>query len=145
MLEFILTFLMTTQTNVCRSTTFGQPGDKHGGTTNALGLGRPVNQTDLGIAHRTWPMWTMVKVTNTRTKKTAYGVVLDSGPYGMVDGAGWFSARAHGKMTERAKKRVAEVGQKAYRSCADLTYAFGIAVDHNGGDTIKLERLAWAK
>jgi len=114
---------------ICLSTIFGMPGDKHGGRSPTVLYKRPVSATDMGIAHRTWPMGSRIRITNLRTKKSATGVVLDRGPYGKTDATGWFNAR---KQRKRAGK---------YRGCADLTPALARAIGHDGFDRVRIEKI----
>lgn len=95
--------------------------------------GRPVIASDVGIAHRTWPMGSIILVENLRTKKASLAVVLDRGPYGKLDSEGrWFNARK-----ERSRVGV-------YRGCADLTPALARALGHNGSDTVRIT-LLWRR
>ncbi|MCP4448260.1 MAG: hypothetical protein GY811_23415 [Myxococcales bacterium] len=115
---------------ICWSTIFGQPGDGYGGRTPTVLYGRSVSPADMGIAHRTWPMGSRIRITNLRTKKSATGVVLDRGPYGKLDASGdWFNSR-------RERSRVGK-----FRGCADLTPALAEAIGHDGKDKVKIERL----
>ncbi len=119
---------------VCMSTVFGYPGDGHGGRTNTILHKRPVRADDVGIAHRTLPMGSKVRVMNLRTGLSAVGVVLDRGPYGKKDAKGvWFNSRQ--PKSNRARKG-------RYLGCADLTPTMGKLIRHNmGRDRIRIERL----
>ena len=118
------------KTIICLSTIFGQPGDAYGGRTPTIYYKRPVSSTDMGIAHRTWPMGRRVRVTNLRTGRSVVGLVIDRGPWGKRDKAGnWFNSR-------RERKRVGE-----YCGCADLTPALAEAIGHDGKDRVRLELL----
>ncbi len=121
----------------CDSTIFGFPGDRYGGRTPTVLTGKPVTPADIGIAHRTWKMGTLVHVTNKRTGLTATGIVLDRGPYGMIDENGWFNSR---RERARAAALLKRKGQKAYRGCADLTPALAALIGHRGRDIIILRR-----
>lgn len=125
---------------ICLSTIFGYPGDKHGGRSPTILYGRPVSATDMGIAHRTWPMGARVKVTNLRTHKVGYGVVLDRGNWGMRDSDGWFNSRKK-KNRARAKALLREKGEGAYCACADITYGLARRIGHNGRERVRLERI----
>lgn len=115
---------------VCWSTIFGYPGDGHGGRTPTVLYKRPVSATDLGIAHRAWPMGARIRITNLRTKLSAEGVVLDRGPYGKVDKDGrWFNSRRH-------RSRIGR-----YRGCADLTPALAKLIGHDGKDRVRVTLL----
>ena len=122
----------------CDSTIFGYAGDGYGGRTPTVLTGKPVTESDFGIAHRTWKMGTVIMIQNQRTKKTGVGVVLDRGPYGMVDPMGWFNSR---RERGRAAKYILEVGKrKAYRGCADITPSLAERIGHNGRDRVKIWR-----
>ena len=109
------------------STMCGSVGDKHGGRSPTVLYKRPVQPGDMGIAHRTWPMGAKIKVTNVKTKQSAFGVVLDRGPYGKVDAAGnWFNSR-------RERERIGK-----YKGCADLTPDLGKAIGHKGRTKVKI-------
>ena len=133
MIQLIIAALLWAQPVICDSTIFGFPGDGYGGRTPTVLTGKPVTSADVGIAHRTWKMGTLIKVQNIRTGKVATGVVLDRGPYGMIDSGGWFNSR---KERDRAKR----AGRKAYRGCADLTPALAKLIGHDGRDKIRIWR-----
>ncbi len=124
---------------VCSSTIFGYAGDGHGGRSPTILTKKPVTDADVGIAHRTWKMGTVVKVKNLRTGKVATGVVLDRGPYGKLTADGeWFNG-SPGARKKRAKKGEPEpVGE--YRGCADLTPSLAKLIRHNGRDRIRIWR-----
>lgn len=118
------------KTMVCLATQFGHPGDGHGGRTPTVLTGNPVTANDIGIAHRTWPVGSVVLVTNLRTKKSMLAVVIDRGPYGKLDADGnWFNARK-----ERDREGV-------YRGCADLTPMLAKLIGHNQKERVKLQLL----
>lgn len=139
MLETILSlFLSWAAPQVCDSTIFGYTGDGYGGRTPTVLTGEPVKDYDFGIAHRTLPMGSVIKVQNLRTREVAVGVVLDRGPYGMIDARGWFNSA---REKERARAYIAEVGKrKAYRGCADITPALAQAISHRGRDRVRIWR-----
>jgi hypothetical protein len=126
---------------VCLSTQFGHIGDGHGGRTPTIYYKRPVSKTDMGIAHRTWPIGAKIRITNLRTKKSAVGVVLDRGSYGMRDKKGWFNSRKK-KNRARAKALKAKLGEKAYRGCADITYGLAAKIGHNGMERVRITLLS---
>ncbi len=110
---------------VCLSTVFGYSGDKHGGRTPTVLTGKPVRWYDIGIAHRTWPMGSRVKITNIRTNISVFGVVLDRGPYGKKDPKGvWFNSR-------QPKENRSKFG--VFQGCADLTPTLAFLIGHNQG------------
>lgn len=129
------------RTVTCSATSFGQHGDKHGGRTPTLLYNRPVGPKDFGIAHRTWPLGARIEITNLRTGKSARGVVLDRGTYGMRDENGWFNSKRK-KNKKRAAKLIARVGKKeAYCGCADITYPLAKRIGHKGRNKVKIKLL----
>lgn len=123
--QILLFFLqMSGDPETCVSTIFGTPGDKHAGG-NALLLDRPVNGDDVGIAHRTLPLGSVVLVHNMRTNKSALGVVLDRGPYGAMHKGRWY-----------VKKRRSDPGK--WRGCADNTPAMADKIGHDGWDRVSI-------
>ena len=116
---------------ICLSTQFGHPGDGYGGRTPTIYYQRPVSKDDIGIAHRRFPIGSLVKVTNVRTGKSAKARVIDRGPYGKLDSRGrWFNGQKH-------KDR-----EGIYRGCADLTPRLARAIGHNGKEIV---RIVWLK
>jgi len=110
----------------CLSTMFGYEGDKWvGGVARCTGL--PVDAHTLGIAHRTLPCGTMVRVVNERTGAAVAVPVIDRGPYGALlpDGS-WV-----------VKRTKADPGE--WRGCADLTPRTGALVGHTGLQVVRLE------
>jgi len=135
----VLMLSLFTHGQVCMSTIFGFHGDRYGGRTPTVLTKKRVKPSDIGIAHRTWPMRTRVRLENIRTGLVAYGIVLDRGPYGMVDDKGWFNAR---REKERARNWTKIVGKHAaYRGCADITPSLAKLLDHDGYDRIRLSRI----
>lgn len=143
MIWFLQLFLMLDaqpRTITCSATSFGQRGDKHGGRTPTLLYKRPVGPKDFGIAHRTWPLGARIKITNLRNGKSARGVVLDRGTYGMRDEEGWFNSKRK-KHKRRAKRLLAKVGEDAYCGCADITYPLAKRIGHRGRNKVKITLL----
>jgi hypothetical protein len=129
LLQLFLLLDIQPRTETCMATVFGYPGDKHGGRTSTLLYDRPVEPGDMGIAHRTWPIGTFIKITNVETKEAAFGVVLDRGPYGKVGPKGkWFNSRK-----ERKRKG-------KYRGCADVTPDLAAAIGHEGRTRVRIKR-----
>jgi hypothetical protein len=124
-------------TVVCMSTIFGMPGDAHGGRTPTTLTGKPVRWFDVGIAHRRWKAGTRIRVENLRTGLAAFGVVIDSGPWGKRDSNGaWFNSRH--PVANRTRKGT-------YRGCADLTPAMAALIGHNGREKVKITRTRGSK
>jgi hypothetical protein len=115
-----------TQSETCIATIFAQPGDKHAGGRSPW-LRRRVRPTDLGVAHRTHPLGSWVKVTNLRTGKSVRVRVIDRGPYGKLDARGrWFNGARHPRRRGR------------FRGCVDLTPATARRIDHNGFERVRV-------
>ena len=119
----------------CRSTVFGQHRDKYAGG-RALGFSPPrrVRPTDIGAAHRTMRIGTIIRVTNRRTQRVAYLRILDHGPYGRYDKAGnWYNAGPEWKARRVRPGR--------WAGCLDLTVAAAALLDHDGSDPVTVERV----
>ena len=124
----------------CTASQFAHKGDRLAGGPSRY-LGRRVLPTDVGIAHRDLPQGTWVNVCNKRTGLCATGVVLDAGPYGMVDEKGWFNSAL---APTRRRTLIRKVGKhKAYRGCADLTPALAQKIGHNGLEKVSIRVLGW--
>lgn len=124
-----LFLLLQPRSEVCSATVFGYLGDGYGGRTPTLLYKRPVHPGDRGIAHRTWPMGTFIKITNLKNERSAFGLVIDRGPYGKLDANGdWFNSRRH-------RDRVGK-----YRGCADVTPDLAEAIGHRGRTLVKITR-----
>lgn len=141
MLELILALLLGSP-EVCNSTTFGTPGDKWVGG-KALLLKRRVNQTDIGVAHRTHKLGSYVVIRNERNGRYAVAPVIDRGPYGAL-------AACH--LVKDKKEAVPRKGKCWYvkkkrrwpgrwRGCLDLTPALGKQLGHDGWDRVSVWRL----
>lgn len=142
MIPYIILIILNlpSSPHTCSATSFGQPGDKHGGRTPTLLYKRPVGPQDMGIAHRTWPMGARIKITHSKTGVSALGVVLDRGTWGMRDSKGWFNSRKT-KNKRRGKQLYALIGEKAYCGCADITYGLAQVIGHRGRDLVTIELL----
>lgn len=115
---------------VCMSTQFGAPGDGYGGRTPTRLTGRPVTSSDVGIAHRDWPIGASIRVGHIASGRTSRAVVIDRGPYGKLDAKGrWFNGA-------RDRKR-----SGTWRGCADLTPALARRIGHRGRDWIYIRRI----
>ena len=83
---------------VCIASVFASKGDKWAGGV-APYLKRKVRPSDWGVAHRTLPLGSKVKVINLRTKRSTIARVIDRGPYGAIYRGKW-----------RVKKRKTDPG-----------------------------------
>lgn len=124
------------KTIICIATIFGFPGDKYGGRSPTVLYGRPVLPSDMGLALRSRKtLGKYFRVTNLRTKKSAIGRQIDTGPWGKLDNDGrWFNGAP--RFRERNRGRVGK-----WRGCADLTPALAKSIGHDGRERIKLELL----
>ena len=121
----ILKYILTV--NVGTASIFGYPGDKWAGG-DAICLKRPINNKDVGIAHRWWPCGTKVAIYNFRTNKWVQAKVVERGPYG---------ATLRGKWV--LKRRQSDPG--TYRGVADLTPRAARLLNHNGFETVMVQRI----
>lgn len=131
------------KTMVCLSTQFGHPGDGHGGRSPTVLTGKPVTDKDIGIAHRTWPVGSVVLVTNLRTKQSMLAVVIDRGPWGKIDSKGkWFNPRERIKVKGKKRGPFKDLHRKGvYRGCADLTPRLAKLIGHNRKERVRLTLL----
>jgi hypothetical protein len=98
-----------------RATRFADPGDKWRGGKSPC-LGRRVEHTDWGVAHRSLPCGTMVTVTNHRTGLTVVAPVVTRGPYGACLDVGWTRGPCE---AWAIKRRAGDAG--VWRGVVDLT------------------------
>lgn len=110
-----------------RATRFAYPGDKWAGG-DARCLGRPVRQDEPGIAHRTLPCGTLVRIRNHRTGCVTIAPVVDRGPYGAMHDGRWV-----------IKRRASDPG--VWRGVVDLTPATFAALGAKSFDRVTLEVL----
>jgi len=127
----------------CQSTIFGLGTKWDGG--DALYLKRPINSSDIGIAHRTWPLGSWVLVENERTKRTAIARVIDRGPYGATHDGSWFvpskEKRNPRRLRERRLQGKRPLDRGRFRGCADLTPRLAKILGHDGRDPVSLWRM----
>lgn len=110
-----------------KATRFAYVGDRQDGDTMRC-LGRRLYDGEQGIAHRTLPCGTLVRVTNLRTGRSVVAPVVDRGPWGaMLDGA-WV-----------VKRRRRDPG--VWRGIADLAPATVAALQHRSFDRVRLDVL----
>lgn len=108
-------------------TRFGYAGDRHAGGA-ARCLGRPVAPGEPGIAHRTLPCGTLVRIRNHRTGCVTVAPVVDRGPYGAMHDGAWV-----------LKRRASDPG--VWRGVADLTPATFAALGAKSFDRVTVEVL----
>lgn len=108
------------------ATEFGAPGDRWAGG-NAHFLGRPVNETDMGVAHRTLRGRSRVLVCY-RTR-CAWARVIDRGPYGcdlakgLEPARGQFCARPRANGSRWCLCKAGREHPGVYRGVLDMTPA----------------------
>jgi len=145
---------------VCNSTIFGMEGDVLAGHKARL-LRRPVDpKTDMGIAHRSLPLGSLVVVEVPAKGTWAFAVVIDRGPYGRIrpvgsecpedgrllsDGRCWVNgAHAYRKCREAGKN---PFDQSCYykgsewRGGVDTTPALANALKHDGWERVRVRRV----
>jgi hypothetical protein len=142
---------------VCTSTIFGMEGDRLAGKRARL-LRRPVDPAvDMGIAHRSLPMGSLVVVEIPAKGTWAFAVVIDRGPYGRVrpkgspcpetghllsDGRCWVNgAHAYRKCRKAGKNPHSQScyykGSK-WRGGVDATPALARALNHDGWERVRV-------
>ena len=122
------------QAEVGKATVFARKVQDGGGKSKCLG--RRVLPTDRGIAHRTLPCGTRVRVTNLRTKLSTVAVVIDRGPYGACLDLGWH----RGPCSEWAIKRHRS-DPGSWRGLADLTPPVAAELNHKSFDAVRIDVL----
>lgn len=108
------------------ATEFGAPGDRWAGG-NAHFLGRPVNDTDMGVAHRALPGRSRVLVCY--GARCAWARVIDRGPYGcdlakgLEPARGQFCARPRADGSRWCLCKAGREHPGVYRGVLDMTPA----------------------
>lgn len=119
----------------CLSTVFGTKGDKWAGG-NALYLGRPVRPSvDVGIAHRTLPVGSLVLLQNPSNARLVIAQVIDRGPYGAIlkgetPRPGQICRTRKDGRTWCVKRNSKDAG--AWRGCIDATPKAAEILGHSG-------------
>lgn len=115
-------------------TRFADPGDRWRGGKSPC-IGRRVEHTDWGIAHRTLPCGTLVTITNLRTGLSVTAPVVTRGPYGACLDEGWTRGpcKAWG-----IKARAAAPGR--WRGIVDATPPVFRAIGAKSFDRVTLTR-----
>lgn len=117
-----------------RATRFADVGDKWRGGKSPC-IGRRVESTDVGIAHRSLPCGTLVKITNHRTGMSTVAPVVTRGPYGACLDEGW----VRGKCQDWGiKARRSDPG--VWRGVVDLTPPVFKAIGAKSFDRVTLTR-----
>lgn len=110
------------------------PGDGHSGKTCADG--KPFTKERCHIAHRHWPMGSMVRVCSLSTRKCAFSFIGDRGTYGACDDKGmdrWY--RCKGKWM--IKIRRSDPG--TWRGIADLSRCVWKQIGGPGLQRVRLQ------
>jgi len=136
-------------TETCTATVFCTRGDKWCGGKSPY-LKRKVRPSDQGIAHRTLPVGTRVRITNPRTKLSTLATVVDRGPFGRVNRHGkWYSGAAFYRRFLHAKRAIpatmASHRVDGWRGCVDMTARVGRAIKFSGKEVVLLEVVRWPK
>lgn len=115
-----------------RATRFADEGDRWRGGKSPC-LGRRIEPDDVGIAHRTLPCGTRVRITNTRTGLSTVAPVITRGPYGACLDEGW----THGRCVDwQVKRRATDPG--VWRGVVDLTPPVFAALGARSFDRVTL-------
>ena len=133
----LLISLMSPAPEVCSSSEFGYEGDYLAGG-RARHLGRPVDPThDIGIAHRTLPLGSVVLLNVPKMGTWVFAVVIDRGPYGRIDETGsWYNGAEEWRECGRRSSCYPE-GTR-WRGCADLTPKTARLLSHDGWERIRI-------
>lgn len=131
----------------CEATIFCQKGDKYCGGKSVY-LGRKVRPSDVGVAHRTLPFGTKLRITNHRTKLSTHAWVIDRGPFGRINTKGkWYNGIGYYRKFLRAKKpiptKMYAKGVEGWRGCLDMTPAAARAIKLNGLENVTFEVVKW--
>lgn len=159
LLVWIILTGLSTPTEVCNSTIFGMPGDELAGK-KARHLGRAVNDTDVGIAHRYLPLGSTVVVE--LGNRAVVATVIDRGPYGRIrprsapcpkalggrrlkDGRCWVNGAYEYRECQAAGKHPIKDKSCYYpgsywNGCVDTTPALAASLGHDGWERVKLYR-----
>jgi hypothetical protein len=143
MLWLALTLQLLGKPQYCNSTIFGTPEDYATGSAGTVAryLRRPVDEVnDIGIAHRTLPLGSLVYITVPKLKTQAIAVVIDRGPYGRraKDGS-WYNGAA-----EWRAGRKYSPGSR-WNGCADLSPELARILQHDGWEKVKLWPIRWLR
>ncbi len=141
MFAAILSFLLLLSTGDvewCNASVFGYKGDTLAGGV-APYLGRRVRPTDVGVAHRTWPLGARVKIWLPRTGRVTTAKVIDRGPFGRINKHGrWINGAGLYRRLRRAGKPIPRTG---WRGCLDMTPRVKRRLRHNGFEPVWVMRI----
>ena len=133
----------------CEATVFCFKGDKWCGGATPYLL-RRVRPNDRGVAHRTLPFGTTLRITNLRTKLSTTARVVDRGPFGRINVRGyWYNGIHFYRKFFFAKKPIPtktwSKGVEGWRGCLDITPIVGHAIRHNGKEDVIFEVVKWPR
>lgn len=147
----LLISLMSSAPEVCSSSEFGYEGDYLAGG-RARHLGRPVDPLhDIGIAHRTLPLGSVVLLNVPKRGTWVFAVVIDRGPYGrtrpkgsecleddrlLANGRCWYNGAEEWRKCRRQGSCYSEGSR--WRGCADLTPKTARLLSHDGWERIRI-------
>lgn len=139
-LEALLSLLASfaADTQVCYATTFAQKGDKHLGGDSPY-LKRAIRPTDKGIAHREFPLGSLVELLNIRTNRSTVARVIDRGPFGAVGKNGKWKNDV--ERFRRARRNGEPIPRDGWRACVDMTPATAKAIGANGMEPVFVRRV----
>lgn len=143
-MPYVIAFLeiISGDAQICNGTVFASKGDEHAGGESPY-LKRMIEPSDLGIAHRRFPLGSRVSLTNLRTNQSTIVRVIDVGPFGMVDDTGkWRNGVERYRRARRAGKRIPRDG---WRACVDMTPATAKKIGADGMDPVFVRRVKHGK
>lgn len=124
---------------------YGTPGDKWA-QGKVIYTGRSVNLEDIGIAHRTLPIGSLVVLQNPlKPSKWVVAQVMDRGPYGALLGPGAIPQDGQtcrlrkDKRTWCVKKKRTDPG--VWRGCMDLMPNTAKLLEHNTFQKVRYWRV----
>jgi len=130
--------LLSGTAQICNGTTFATIDDEHVGGDSPY-LNREILPTDLGIAHRRFPLGSKVELLNLRTNRSTVVRVIDRGPFGMVDDQGvWRNGVERFRKALRAGKPIPRDG---WRACVDMTPATAKRIGADGFEPVLVRRV----
>ena len=128
------------KSETCNATIFGYPGDKWKGGDSPY-WHRPILPTDIGVAHRTLPLGSKVRVTNVRNGRSTVARVVDRGPFGRRNVRGrWYNGVEVFRRARRRRRPIPTVmaskGVDGWRGCLDLLPIVAKRIGLNGFEKV---------
>lgn len=143
----ILRLITIGRPEVCQSTIFAYHGDRLAGKV-ARYLNRPIDpDRDVGVAHRSAPLGTVLLLHLPSTDRWTFAVVIDRGPYGRkrADGS-WINGAVEYRRCQREHPEWSPLDRRCYKKgsrwngCIDLAPATARLLDHDGWERIHVYR-----